>query len=107
MARIDAAAIDRSRRALRVLARRASVAAAYIFGSHCEGRADYWSDIDLAVFVRGAEDWDMVTRARIAAQVQKEAGDEVELHFFPAQVLKHAEPGSFAAFVIKSGIAVG
>ena len=106
MARIDAATVDRSRRALKALARRASVAAAFVFGSRCDGRADSWSDIDIAVFVRGAEDWDMVTRARIFAQVQKEAGDEVELHFFPARALKHADPGSFAAYVMKSGIAV-
>lgn len=82
------------------------VGAAYVFGSYAEGRADRWSDIDVAVFVEGVEKWDIRRRARAMFQVQKEAGLNVEAHLFPTSALDQREPGSFAAWVLTHGVEV-
>ena len=92
--------------ALRALTAHARIAGAFVFGSRVEGVADVYSDIDLAVFVEGAEQWDMSRRARTAARVQEEAGDDIELHFFPATALEHSEPASFATYVKEHGVRV-
>ncbi len=104
MAQVDVAVEQRARTAVACLSRFATVTAAYLFGSQVEGRADQWSDIDLAVFVEGLEAWDIHDRARIAAQVQKEAGDDIELHFFPAEALQRHHKASFAAWVLNHGV---
>ena len=82
------------------------VVRAYLFGSQVEGTADRWSDIDVAVFVEGVESWDMHHRARVAAQVQKTAGDDVEIHFLPAKALQERDDASFAAWVLIHGMEV-
>lgn len=90
--------------ALLALSRRAKPVAAYLFGSRAEGKAGPWSDYDLAVFIDGVENWDFIGIARLCAVIQKEAGDYIELHVFPAKALVSPEPASFAAFVIRHGI---
>jgi len=104
MAQLDVTVEQRARTAVASLCRFATVTAAYLFGSQIEGRADQWSDIDLAVFVEDLEAWDIHDRARIAAQVQKEAGDDIELHFFPAEALECHHKASFAAWVLNHGV---
>ena len=104
MAQLDIAIEQRARAAVACLSRFAVVTAAYLFGSQVEGRADQWSDIDLAVFIEGMETWDLHDRARIAAQVQREVGDDIELHFFPAEALEHHHNASFAAWVLHHGV---
>jgi predicted nucleotidyltransferase len=104
VAGIDPIAQKRALLAREIVSRTARVDRAYIFGSHATGTADRWSDIDVALFVVGAEDWDLHFRARLAAQVQKEAGDEVEPHFFPAKGLDHSDPAGFAAWIIRHGV---
>jgi len=96
----------RARHALRVLSKYARIRAAYIFGSQTTGTADTWSDIDLAVFLDGLETWTLPQRARTAALIQKEAGDDIELHFFPARGMDELPPASFAAFVVDHGVSV-
>ena len=103
MAATDAVIEERARLAVRALARTAKVRMAFLFGSHIEGTADRYSDIDLGVFVEGLKDWDLRKMARTSAEVQKEVGDDVELHYFPAGQLKNPETASFAAFVITHG----
>jgi len=98
--------ISHVRRALTALRRRVDVSAAFLFGSQAEGCANADSDIDIAVFVKGAEDWGLRERADLAVLVQREAGNEVELHVFPASVLEHCKPASFAAYVQKHGVRV-
>jgi predicted nucleotidyltransferase len=93
-------------RALGALKRHTPVAAAVLFGSQVEGSASEDSDIDLAVFIEGAERWDLRQRVRLSCRVQREAGDRVELHIFPAAALKHCEPASFAAYVLRHGVKV-
>lgn len=80
------------------------VAKAYLFGSQADGTADQWSDIDLAVFVDGAESWDIHKRARLIARVQKEAGDDIEVHFIPARTLQENDKAGFAAWVLTHGV---
>jgi predicted nucleotidyltransferase len=92
------------RAALQSLSRRARPVAAYLFGSRVGGRVDKWSDYDLAVFIEGAEDWDMPGLVRFCAAIQKEAGDDIELHVFPAYQAFSPEPASFAAYIIAHGI---
>jgi len=69
-------------KALRVLERHAR---------HVDGEADADSDIDLAAFIEGADAWDIRERARVVCLVQREAGDHVELHLFPATALTDPE----------------
>ncbi|HSW10788.1 MAG TPA: nucleotidyltransferase domain-containing protein [Bacillota bacterium] len=90
MARIDAVIEMRARHAIEVLSRSFRVVAAYLFGSHVDGTVHPWSDIDLAVFV----------------EVQKEAGDEVDLHLLPAEDLGQRDPAGFSAWVITHGFEI-
>jgi predicted nucleotidyltransferase len=106
MAQLDVVIEQRSKVAVAAVSRFGRVVRAYLFGSQVEGTADRWSDIDLAVFVEGVESWDMHHRARIAAQVQKTAGDDVEIHFLPAKALQERDDASFAAWVLTHGVEV-
>jgi predicted nucleotidyltransferase len=93
-----------SRRMISIEAKK--IRRAFLFGSHIEGTADKYSDIDLGVFVEGLKDWDLQKMVRTSAEVQKEVGDDVELHYFPAGQLDNPETGSFAAFVMTHGRAI-
>lgn len=106
MAGFDAVTEQRAMAARDVVARFANVAGVFLFGSRVSGTGDRWSDIDVALFVEGVEDWDLHRRARLAAQVQKEAGDEVEPHFFPASALAGSDPAGFAAWVVRHGVEI-
>ena len=104
MASLDAVIENRTRAALGVLARRAGLVAAYVFGSRVEGTPSVWSDIDIAVFLKDTADWDLPTRIRAIVEVQTEAGDDIEIHFFPADALQDPDTASFAAYVIRHGV---
>jgi predicted nucleotidyltransferase len=106
MAQLDAVTERKARVALAVVSRLTRVVRAYLFGSQLEGAADRWSDVDLAVFIEGLEAWNLHDRARVFAQVQKEAGDDVEVHFLPAQALQEHDPAGFAAWVLAHGAEV-
>lgn len=106
MALLDAEVRQRALDAVRSLERMATVRAAYVFGSQVEGRTHRFSDIDVALFAEGVEKWDIRRRAQTMAQIQKEAGLDVEAHLFSASALDHCEPGSFAAWVIAHGVEI-
>ena len=106
MAQLDVIMEQRIKVAVAAVSRFGRVVRAYLFGSQVEGTADRWSDIDLAVFVEGVESWDIHQRARVAAQVQKTAGDDVEIHFLPAKALQERDDASFAAWVLTHGVEV-
>lgn len=90
--------------ALRCISRHVQPVAAYLFGSRAEGRADRWSDYDIAVFVEGAETWDMFKILRLCREVQKEAGYDIEVHVFAATQAEHPEPAGFASHILAHGI---
>jgi predicted nucleotidyltransferase len=106
MVDLDTVIIRRARDAVHVLMRLARVRAAYIFGSLTSGTADTFSDIDIAAFVEGLEQWDFRSRARAVANVQREAGDDVEIHFFRAEDLTDPPTASFASYVLRHGIQI-
>lgn len=96
----------RARETTQAIQREAVVRATYLFGSHVEGRAHEWSDIDIAAFVEGSQDWNIWRRAEVAARVQMEVGFDVEPHFFDARNLDQPVRGSFAKYIIEHGIRV-
>ncbi|HOZ48826.1 MAG TPA: nucleotidyltransferase domain-containing protein [Candidatus Hydrogenedentes bacterium] len=104
MAVLDAAVKRRALAAATMLDKLGTVRASYLFGSHVEGRADRWSDIDVAVFMDGIETWDIRRRARAMAQVQREIGCDIEAHLFPASAHYAPEPGSFAEYIHRHGV---
>jgi len=91
---------------MKAVCHRSRPVSAYLFGSRVEGGADKWSDYDLAVFIEGAEKWDITKLARFCSEIQKEAGDDIELHIFPASKSQKPEPASFAAHIISHGISL-
>jgi predicted nucleotidyltransferase len=106
MAVLAAEIQQRVKQALAVVSRCALVRAAYVFGSQVEGTATEWSDIDIAVFIENGNEWDLVKRVKTAVAVMKEAGDDIEIHFFPAESLVNPDPASFAAFIMQNGVRV-
>lgn len=89
--------------AMKILARLGVVRAAYIFGSHVQGTADAWSDIDIAAFIEGVEHWDIRRRATAMAIVMEEAGSDIEAHLFPASAMDNPPRGSFAQYILRHG----
>ena len=106
MARINASVRNRSREAVRILSRLGRVRAAYVFGSQVEGNPGPWSDIDIAAFIEGVEQWDIRRRAQAMVLVQKGVGADVEAHLFPASASESPPPGSFAEYVLRHGVPV-
>jgi predicted nucleotidyltransferase len=104
---IDAAVEQRARAALRILARRAHVRAAYLFGSRVEGTADESSDIDIAAFIDEADWWTLDQRVAACVEPQQLVGDDIELHLFPTESLHNPLRASFAQFVLQRGVRLG
>jgi predicted nucleotidyltransferase len=95
---------QRAQTVVKVLARLGTVRAVYLFGSHADGLAHEWSDIDLAAFMDDIENWDMQRRARAMASVMQEVGADVEAHLFPVSSVRNPEKASFAAHVLNHGV---
>ncbi|MCZ6875577.1 MAG: nucleotidyltransferase domain-containing protein [bacterium] len=106
MALVNPVIEQRATRALQVLARHMKVRAGFLFGSHVDGTPDAYSDIDLAVFAEGIEAWNIFERADMTALVQREVGDDIELHYFPVHTLESCDPASFAAYVLCRGVQI-
>ncbi len=106
MVGIDKSIEEKTKKAIRIVSRFARVISAYLFGSQALGTADEWSDIDVAVFVEGLDSWNLHERARISVIVQKEAGDDVEVHFLPSHTLTERDPASFAQWVLSNGVKI-
>ncbi|HPO13923.1 MAG TPA: nucleotidyltransferase domain-containing protein [Candidatus Hydrogenedentes bacterium] len=106
MAVLDAEVRGKALAAVKTLGRLGRVRAAYVFGSHVEGRADQWSDIDVAAFMEGIDEWDIRQRAKAMASVMMEVGSDVETHLFSVSALKQPERGGFAEYILQRGIRV-
>ena len=92
--------------AVKVLSRFGAVRAAYLFGSHVEGTPDQWSDIDVAVFMEGVEQWDIHQHVAAMALVMAKVGSDVEAHLFPASSLNAPPRASFAQYILRHGICI-
>jgi predicted nucleotidyltransferase len=106
MGTVDAAIESRALAAVEALSCLGVVRAACLFGSHVEGTADQWSDIDAAVFIEGVEQWDIHQRATAMALVMEKVGSEVEAHLFPASDLADPPRGGFAKYILHHGICI-
>ncbi len=106
MCAVDAAIESKVLAAVKVLSGLGVVRAAYLFGSHVEGKPDQWSDIDVAVFMEGVEHWDIRQRAEAMALVMEKVGSEVEAHLFPVSDLDDPPRASFAKYVLRHGIRI-
>ncbi|MGD0517219.1 MAG: nucleotidyltransferase domain-containing protein [Thermoguttaceae bacterium] len=95
---------EKAQEAIRVVARRVRVRAAYIFGSRVSGTPDDLSDIDVAAFIEDASQFGFQERVRLGVDIREQSGDEVEIHFFPAESLDHPPTASFAAHVLNRGV---
>lgn len=104
LATIDPEITHRALEAVRYMDRIRPVRAAYLFGSQVNGQADEWSDIDVALFVEGIEQWDLFQCARAMADIQRHAGLDVEAHLFPASAYENPELGSFSQYILKHGV---
>jgi len=106
MAVVDAVIADRAVEAVRVIARWGRVRAAYLFGSQVHGTAHPWSDIDIAVFVEGADEWDFERLSRACGAAQRGAGLDIEMHIFPATSYENPPRASFAQYILTHGMAL-
>lgn len=106
MAVVDDVILRRAQAAVSVLAQHAPVRAAYLFGSHAEGTADRFSDIDVAAFIEGAGQWDLRRRVHAGTEAQKQVGDDIEIHILAAELLDDPPTASFAAYVRSHGVPV-
>jgi predicted nucleotidyltransferase len=106
MGTVDTAIEGQALAAVKVLSRLGVVRAAYLFGSHVEGTPDEWSDIDVAVFMEGIEQWDIHQHVAAMALVMAKVGSEVEAHLFPASSLDNPPRGGFAQYILRHGIRI-
>jgi predicted nucleotidyltransferase len=90
--------------AVSFMAERADIRQAYLFGSHATGRADEFSDIDVALFIPGLAEWSLARSTRLIRDTQKRLGCDIEPHLYPAESLEHLQPASFTAYILKHGI---
>lgn len=104
MAVVDAVIADRALEAVRVIAQWGRARAAYLFGSQVQGTADEWSDVDVAVFVEGAEEWDFERVSRACGAAQRRAGLDIEMHVFPASSYENPPRASFAQYILNHGV---
>jgi predicted nucleotidyltransferase len=106
MRTVDTVIENRALEAVKVLSCLGVVRVAYLFGSHVEGTPDQWSDIDVAVFMEGVEQWDIHQRAEAMALVMEKVGSDVEAHLFPASDLNNPPRGGFAQYILRHGIRI-
>ncbi len=106
MGTVDTVIEGRALAAVKVLSQLGAVRAAYLFGSHVEGTPDEWSDIDVAVFMEGIEQWDIHQHVGAMALVMAKVGSDVEAHLFPVSSLDKPPRGSFAEYILRHGICV-
>ncbi|MFH1737749.1 MAG: hypothetical protein ABIH23_01990, partial [bacterium] len=64
------------------------------------------SDIDIAAFVKDLESWDLRHEVKTIVKVQLEVGHDIELHLYPASILPHPDPASFAALILREGVPI-
>lgn len=76
----------------------------YLFGSQAIGNADESSDIDLAVVSPLASKMSITERARFVAGIQREFGDDLDIHLLPDADPENLDPASFSFWIIHHGV---
>ena len=107
MVRSDAEVERIVRKTLQLAAERLPLAAAYLFGSYCDGTADEDSDIDIALFSPAAKDLSLNDRITLLTDIRLAVGAEVELHLFDQDCLAEARPSNFYGHIVSTGRKVG
>ena len=95
---------EKARAAIEAVARKVRVRAAYLFGSQISGVTDEFSDIDVAAFIEDPGRLGLWGRIHLGVEAREQAGDDIEIHFFPAESLDHPPAASFAAYVLDHGV---
>jgi len=98
--------MDKARRAVAALREEVTVDRALVFGSHAEGTAHEWSDIDLAVFTSSLDEVGLDDLLRLNRLAQRAGGPHVELHLFPARRLDPAQSTAFSRQILAAGLTV-
>ncbi len=94
----------RANAAMAIVARSTPVRAAFVFGSQTDGTATERSDIDVAAFIENSSKLGLQGRVRLGVETRAQAGDDIEIHLFPAESLINPPAGSFAAYIIRHGV---
>jgi len=77
-----------------------------LFGAQIDGKADKWSDVDVAVFIRKFDRLSLNREFKLARAVHKTFGYDIELHFFDADYLPEPHPATFAGYVVRNGMRI-
>lgn len=88
---------------IKYLGNKIHIGSAYLFGSYASGTAGIWSDIDLAVFSKDADNMNIEDKAELAAGLRLRCHMEVELHLFPQRALKEARATNFYGYILETG----
>jgi predicted nucleotidyltransferase len=91
------------RRTIEYLLQKIRIEQAVLFGSHARGRADEWSDVDLAVispdFARMSHDKVMDLLVDVSLTVDP----SVEIRPYTPNDLKEARPTNFLGYILAEG----
>ncbi len=91
------------RRTIERLQQKIRVQEAILFGSHAQGEADAWSDLDLAVI---SPDFSRLSHRKIVsllAEVALAVDPSVEIRPYTTQDLKEARPTNFLGHILTVG----
>lgn len=94
----------RALQALRIVGEVYPVVEGYLFGSQVSGNADEDSDIDIAVFVDVDRRLNLDEKVEVMTLVQRQLGDDIEIHLFSVSDLVQNDSASFAGFIAKYGV---
>lgn len=106
MAQVPPEIIKQAQHAVEAVKKYGHVVSAYLFGSYAWGTPDEDSDIDIAVFMKDIDSWDVHHRVSVMADVQLEAGVDIEVHLFPISAITSPDPASFSYEIIQKGIPI-
>ena len=91
------------RRIIELASQRLAITAAYLFGSYCDGTATDGSDIDIALFSRGADELPLEDRISLLTDIRLAVDAEVELHLFDEKCLRQARPTNIYGHIVTTG----
>ncbi len=90
-------------KALQVLSKKIQIDLAILFGSYSRGKADSWSDIDLAVVSPDFERMNLQEQVALITQIWHINGLWVQIHPFTPKDLAEARPTNFLGHLLRVG----